>query len=299
MKPGNHYLELINKIKAYQPEAPVEIVERAYAVAEEAHRGQLRKSGEEYIIHPLGVANILADLQLDCVTITAALLHDVAEDTSVTLEQLQSMFGKEVVMLVDGVTKLSRITYKSKQEQQLENYIKMFLAMARDIRVIMIKLADRLHNMRTLKHMAPHKQREKAEETLEIFAPLANRLGIYRVKWELEDLSFRYLEPEAYYELVEQVRQKRGERDHILQNAARELSERLREVGIRSELQWRAKHLYSIWRKMQRDRKELGEIYDISAIRLVVDNVKDCYGALGIVHTLWRPIPGRFKDYIA
>ncbi|HWR09411.1 bifunctional (p)ppGpp synthetase/guanosine-3',5'-bis(diphosphate) 3'-pyrophosphohydrolase [Sporomusa sp.] len=292
--------DIMAKIKANHPDAPLQMVEKAYQLAYNSHAGQLRVSGEEYICHPLGVANILADLQIDAVTISASLLHDVVEDTDVTLEKLEKEFSKEVAMLVDGVTKLSRIEYKSKEEQQLENYRKMFLAMAKDIRVVLIKLADRLHNMRTLKYMAPHKQQEISRETLEIFGPLAHRLGMSNIKWELEDLSFRFLEPEKYYTLVEQVKQKRKERERIVTEAIALMIERLEAVGITAEIQGRPKHFYSIYKKMKKNHKQdVSEIYDLSAIRIVVDSVKDCYGALGIVHTLWKPLPGRFKDYIA
>ncbi len=291
--------DLISQMKTYLPEEAAAAVDKAYRFAQTAHEGQLRVSGAEYISHPLGVAKILADLQLDAVTISAALLHDVVEDTAVTGEDLEKQFGKEVAMLVDGVTKLSRIEYKSKEEQQLENYRKMFLAMAKDIRVVLIKLADRLHNMRTLKFMPAEKQRETARETLEIFAPLAHRLGIFRVKWELEDLAFRYLEPDSYYKLVDEVKQKRAEREAMIGEAVVLLRERLDAMGIKAEIQGRPKNFYSIFKKMQKDHKDLGEIYDLSAVRVVVDNVKDCYGALGIVHTLWKPLPYRFKDFIA
>lgn len=291
--------QIINQVKTYQPDAPVDLIEKAYTFARDAHQGQLRASGEEYIQHPLGVAKILSDLQIDATSVCASLLHDVVEDTEISLDIIEKKFGKEIAMLVDGVTKLSRIEYKSKEEQQLENYRKMFLAMAKDIRVVLVKLADRLHNMRTLKYMAPQKQKNTARETLEIFAPLANRLGMYSVKWELEDLSFRYLEPEKYYELVEKVKQKRQERQALVNEATQILSEKLQEVGITAEIQGRPKHFYSIYKKMLKDHKDLSEIYDLSALRVVVDSVKDCYGALGTVHTLWKPIPGRFKDYIA
>jgi len=291
---------IIAKIRTYQPDAPLQLVNKAYELAYSAHDGQLRVSGDEYICHPIGVATILADLQIDAVTISASLLHDVVEDTPITLELLEKDFGKEIAMLVDGVTKLNRIEYKSKEEQQLENYRKMFLAMAKDIRVVLIKLADRLHNMRTLKYMAPHKQVEISRETLEIFAPLAHRLGISNVKWELEDLAFRFLEPEKYYRLVEQVKQKRKEREKIITDAIALMEERLGSVGITAEIQGRPKHFYSIYKKMKKNHKQdVSEIYDLSAIRIVVDSLKDCYGALGIVHTLWKPLPGRFKDYIA
>lgn len=291
--------DIIERVRTYQSESAVPLLEKAFAIALKAHDGQHRISGEDYIHHPLGVARILADLQIDADSIAAALLHDVVEDTTITLEQLEKDFGKEIAILVDGVTKLSRIEYKSKEEQQMENYRKMFLAMAKDIRVVLIKLADRLHNMRTLKPMAPEKQKRIARETLEIFAPLAHRLGISNIKWELEDLAFRYLEPERYYELVDQVRQKRQEREAIIAEAMLVLRDKLQEVGIHADIDGRPKHFYSIYKKMQKDRKELSEIYDLSAVRILVDSVKDCYGALGIVHTLWKPIPNRFKDFIA
>lgn len=291
--------DIVAQIQSYQPDAPVELVKKAYNLAADAHNGQLRVSGENYITHPLGVAKILADLQIDATTISASLLHDVVEDTKVTLEDIEKQFSKEIAMLVDGVTKLNRMEYKSKEEQQLENYRKMFLAMAKDIRVVLIKLADRMHNMRTLKYMSAHKQREIAQETLEIFAPLAHRLGIFSIKWELEDLAFRFLEPDQYYQLVEKVKQKRQEREAMVSESIRTLSERLKTVGIRADIQGRPKHFYSIFKKMQKDKKDLSEIYDLSAVRVLVDTIKDCYGALGIVHTLWKPLPGRFKDYIA
>ena len=289
----------LNKAAEYLPADQVETLRQVFLFSQEAHAGQVRVSGEPYIHHPIGVATILADLQLDVASLKAALLHDVVEDTAVSLEKLEDLYGKEVAMLVDGVTKLSRIEYISKEEQQLENYRKMFLAMAKDIRVVLIKLADRLHNMRTLKVMPLHKQQATARETLEIFAPLAHRLGMYSIKWELEDLAFRYLEPERYYALVEQVKQKRREREAMISQSIEELKDRLANVGIECEINGRPKNFYSIYKKMQRDHKELGEIYDLLAIRVLVHSVKDCYGALGMVHTLWKPIPGRFKDYIA
>lgn len=291
--------DIKNKILSYEPDAPISLVQKAFEFARDAHSGQLRVSGEDYIHHPIGLAKILADLQIDAVTISAALLHDVVEDTSYSLEEIEKTFGQEIARMVDGVTKLSRIEYKSKEEQQLENYRKMFLAMAKDIRVVLIKLADRLHNMRTLKYMPEHKQRRIAQETLEIFAPLAHRLGISSIKWELEDRSFRYLEPEKYYELGEKVKQKRREREQLVNESINILAERLDAVSIKAEIQGRPKHFYSIYKKMLKNNKELNEIYDLSAIRIVVDTVKDCYGALGTVHTLWKPLPGRFKDYIA
>lgn len=291
--------DICNIVKTSQPDAPVSLIREAYEFARQAHQGQLRVSGEEYIHHPLGVSKILAELQVDVPAVCAALLHDVVEDTTVTLEALEKKFGKEIAMLVDGVTKLNKIEYKSKEEQQLESFRKMFLAMAKDIRVVLIKLADRLHNMRTLKYMPEIKQKKTAHETLEIFAPLANRLGINNMKWELEDLSFRFLDPEKYYELVEAVKQKRQERQAMIDEAVTILSERLAAVSIKAEIQGRPKHFYSIYKKMLKGNKDLSEIYDLSAIRVIVDSIKDCYGALGTVHTLWKPLPGRFKDYIA
>lgn len=291
--------DIKRQILSYQSDAPISLVQKAYEFARDAHSGQFRISGEDYISHPLGVAKILADLQIDALTISAALLHDVVEDTSVSLEDVEKIFGKEVAAMVDGVTKLSRIEYKSKEEQQLENYRKMFLAMAKDLRVVLIKLADRLHNMRTLKYMPEHKQRRIAQETLEIFAPLAHRLGISSIKWELEDRSFRFLEPEKYYELGEKVKQKRREREQLVNESIKILTERLRSVGVKAEIQGRPKHFYSIYKKMLKGNKELSEIYDLSAIRIIVETIKDCYAALGTVHTLWKPLPGRFKDYIA
>lgn len=286
-------------IKKYLDEKQVAFVQKAYDVAAKAHANQRRKSGEPYIIHPLGVATILADLHMDETTLAAAFLHDVVEDTDITLQQLTEMFGVKVADLVDGVTKLGKIEYISKEDQQIENYRKMFLAMAKDIRVIMIKLADRLHNMRTMKYMPVHKQHSISRETMEVYAPLAHRLGIYTIKWELEDLAFRYMEPEIYYDLVEQVKVKRREREAMIHEAMAEIKQHLDEQHIKCEIQGRPKNFYSIYKKMQRDHKELSEIYDLLAIRVLVDTVADCYGTLGVVHSLWRPIPGRVKDYIA
>lgn len=293
-------LELIKKkIKSYSPDGNWNLIDEAYNYALKVHAGQKRVSGDVYIIHPLGVAQIIADLELDPVTIAAGLLHDVVEDTEVTLEELTEKFGEEIGLLVDGVTKLSQLEFKSKEEQQAENLRKMFVAMAKDIRVILIKLADRLHNMRTLKYLYPTKRKEIARETLEIYAPLAHRLGIYKVKWELEDLAFRFLEPDKYYSLVDKLAKKRKEREQFIANVIARLKSCLNEVGIKGDIQGRPKHLYSIYEKMKAQGKEINEIYDLTGIRLIVDSVKDCYGALGIVHTLWKPIPGRFKDYIA
>ena len=290
---------ILEAVKRYQPNADTDLIRRAYELADAAHKGQKRVSGEDYIIHPLAVAKILTDLQIDDITISAAILHDVVEDTTHTLEEMRELFGDEVAMLIDGVTKLGRIQYKSKEEQQLESYRKMFLAMAKDIRVIMIKLADRLHNMRTLKYMREDKQKRIARETIEIYAPLANRLGISNVKWELEDLCLRYLDPKAYYDLVECVKQKRQERQAFIDEAHEQIVEKLEEAHITAEIQGRAKHFYSIYKKMKRDQKDISEIYDLSALRVLVDSVKDCYGVLGIIHAMWKPLPGRFKDYIA
>ena len=290
---------ILEAVKRYQPNADTDLIRRAYELADAAHKGQKRVSGEDYIIHPLAVAKILTDLQIDDITISAAILHDVVEDTTHTLDEMRELFGDEVAMLIDGVTKLGRIQYKSKEEQQLESYRKMFLAMAKDIRVIMIKLADRLHNMRTLKYMREDKQKRIARETIEIYAPLANRLGISNVKWELEDLCLRYLDPKAYYDLVESVKQKRQERQAFIDEAHEQIVEKLEEAHITAEIRGRAKHFYSIYKKMKRDQKDISEIYDLSALRVLVDSVKDCYGVLGIIHAMWKPLPGRFKDYIA
>jgi len=291
--------QIIKRIREYNPKADLEIVNKAYSYAEAAHKGQKRKSGDNFVVHPIEVAYILAQLQLDEVTIAAGLLHDVVEDTDITLADLEAEFGQEVAALVDGVTKLSRIAYKSKEEQQVENLRKMFLAMARDIRVILIKLADRLHNMRTLKHQPIPKQKEIAEETLEIFAPLAHRLGIFKIKWELEDLAFRYHHPESYYQLVKRISMKRKTRETFINSFMEKLQEKAVEMEIPVDIQGRPKHFYSIYNKMVRQEKDINEIYDLIAIRIVVDNIRDCYAVLGMIHSLWKPIPGRFKDYIA
>lgn len=293
------FKHLIDTIHSYLPKAKCDDVTKAYQLAEEAHKDQRRVSGEPYILHPLVVAQILADMKIDTTTITASLLHDVVEDTSYTLDDLKKMFGKEVAFLVDGVTKLSRLNYRTKEDQQLNSMRKMFLAMAKDVRVVVIKLADRLHNMRTLRYMRSDKQKRIAQETLEIFAPLAHRLGIFNIKWELEDLSFRYLEPDKYYDLVDQMKQKRHVREEIVNEAIDVLKKALDEAHIHCEINGRPKHFYSIYKKMKKDNRDLSQVYDLFAIRVIVDDVKDCYGVLGIVHSLWKPLPYRFKDYIA
>ncbi|NLY51753.1 MAG: bifunctional (p)ppGpp synthetase/guanosine-3',5'-bis(diphosphate) 3'-pyrophosphohydrolase [Firmicutes bacterium] len=291
--------ELKNRISQYSPHADLKIVERAYVVAEEAHRNQYRDSGDVYFRHPYEVAMILAEFEYDPVTIAAGLLHDVLEDTDVTREEIAEEFGEEILLLVDGVTKLSRIPFQSHEEQQAHSLRKMFLAMAEDLRVVVIKLADRLHNMRTLRYLPEDRQKRISRETIEIYAPLAHRLGMWGIKWEMEDLAFRYLEPQAYYELVNLVAKKRQEREGELQTVMQTLRERLAELGISGEISGRPKHLYSIYQKMRRQNKSFDEIYDLLAVRAIVDSVKDCYAVLGIVHTLWKPVPGRFKDYIA
>lgn len=293
------FKHLIDTIHTYLPQAKCDDVTKAYNLAEEAHKDQRRVSGEPYILHPLAVAQILADMKIDTTTITASLLHDVVEDTSYTLEDIKKMFGKEVAFLVDGVTKLSRLNYRTKEDQQLNSMRKMFLAMAKDVRVVVIKLADRLHNMRTLRYMRSDKQKRIAQETLEIFAPLAHRLGIFNIKWELEDLSFRYLEPDKYYDLVDQMKQKRHVREEIVNESIDVLKKALDDAHIHCEINGRPKHFYSIYKKMKKDNRDLSQVYDLFAIRVIVDDVKDCYGVLGIVHSLWKPLPYRFKDYIA
>jgi RelA/SpoT family (p)ppGpp synthetase len=274
-------------------------VEKAYEVAEKLHDGQTRKSGEPYIMHPTEVAMILAGLEADGATVAAGLLHDVLEDCHICSEDLQAQFGPEVTRLVEGVTKLGKISFSSKEERQAENFRRMFLAMGKDIRVILLKLCDRLHNMRTLTHMKEEKQREIARETLEIFAPLAHRLGLGKIKWELEDWCMRYLHPEEYYKLVQLVAQKRGEREELIRNIVGTLQDELTRLEIPCKLSGRPKHFYSIYQKMLKQNKDFSDLYDITAVRVLVDSLKECYETLGVVHALWKPIPGRFKDYIA
>ena len=290
---------LLEYMKQNNADIDTAVIEQAYHFAARAHEGQYRISGEEYINHPLKTAYILAELGLDVTTIVTSLLHDVVEDTSVTLDEIEKIFGEEIALLVDGVTKLSRIEFKSKEDAQAEYLRKMFLAMAKDIRVILIKLADRLHNMRTLKHQNPQKQREIAQETLDIYAPLAHRLGIFRFKWELEDLSLRYLEPSVYYELVSRLKTKRKEREQYVQSLIDQIRAGIDRLGIEADIAGRPKNLYSIYNKMLKQGKDLDEIYDKIAIRVIVNSVRECYAILGVIHTQWKPLPGRFKDYIA
>ena len=292
-------LDKLLETAGYLSEGERDLLRRAYNYAELLHRGQKRSSGHDYITHPVAVAQILADLKLDANTLTAALLHDVVEDTKVTDEEVAKQFNAEIAELVDGVTKLKRLKFETREQQQAENLRKMFLAMAKDVRVALIRLADRLHNMRTLKFRPPEKQRKTAEETLEIFAPLAHRLGMSAIKWELEDIALRYLDPQQYYRIVHLMSKKRAAREQYVQEVIDTLRGKLAELNVQADLSGRAKHLYSIYRKMTELHKEFNEIYDLFAVRVIVDTVKDCYAVLGIVHTMWKPVPGRFKDYIA
>ena len=294
------YQDLVKTIHKYHPSDDISMIEKAYKVAAEAHKDQKRKSGEPYIIHPLCVAIILADLEMDKETIAAGLLHDVVEDTVMTLDELTKEFGPEVAFLVDGVTKLTQLNWdKDKVEIQAENLRKMFLAMAKDIRVIIVKLADRLHNMRTGQYWKPEKQKEKARETMEIYAPIADRLGISKIKIELDDLSLKFLKPEVYYDLVEKVDLRKDAREAFVQSIVDEVKAHLDEAGIEATVGGRVKHFFSIYKKMLKQNKTLDQIYDLFAVRIMVDTVKDCYAALGVIHEMYKPIPGRFKDYIA
>ncbi|MBO5198866.1 MAG: bifunctional (p)ppGpp synthetase/guanosine-3',5'-bis(diphosphate) 3'-pyrophosphohydrolase [Lachnospiraceae bacterium] len=298
--PEELYQDLVKAIRNYHPSTDLSMVEKAYKIADEAHKNQKRKSGEPYIIHPLCVAIILAELEMDKETIIAGLLHDVIEDTKFTVQDLTEMFGEEIALLVDGVTKLTQLNYsKDKVEIQAENLRKMFLAMAKDIRVILIKLADRLHNMRTMQYQSPTKQIEKSRETMDIYAPIAQRLGISKIKTELDDLSLQYLEPEVYKELTEKLSLKEHERKEFIASIIEEVGKHIKDAGIEAKIDGRVKHLFSIYKKMVNQNKTLDQIYDVFAVRIIVDTVKDCYAALGVIHEMYKPIPGRFKDYIA
>jgi guanosine-3',5'-bis(diphosphate) 3'-pyrophosphohydrolase len=296
--------QLLAEVASYNPEVDRDLLERAYVFACEAHETQQRRSGEAFILHPLGVAHILAELRRDDVTLAAALVHDVVEDTEASIEQVRTEFGDEIARLVEGVTKLTRIHFASREQAQAENYRKMVMAMAEDYRVILIKLADRLHNMRTIEYLGKQKQLQKARETLEVYAPLAHRLGIHSIKWELEDLAFQTLHPRKYVEIQAMVNQRRADREKYVQEAGKVLKSELEKVGIPAEIAARAKHFYSIYEKMAKRGKEFNEIYDLTAMRVLVERngkegERDCYGALGIIHSLWKPMPGRFKDYVA
>lgn len=294
------YESLIARVRKYHPSDDISLIEKAFDIAYQAHEGQYRKSGEAYIIHPLWVATILADLELDKETIVAGLLHDVVEDTVLSDEEIAEIFGKEVALLVDGVTKLGQLSYSAdKLEVQAENLRKMFLAMAKDIRVILIKLADRLHNMRTLEFMRPEKQIEKARETLDIYAPIAQRLGISKIKTELDDLSLKYTKPEVFYDLVKQINDRKTEREEFVEQIVNEVSKHMENANIKAEIKGRVKHFFSIYKKMVNQDKTVDQIYDLFAVRIIVDSVRDCYAALGVIHELYTPVPGRFKDYIA
>ncbi|MFV0529273.1 MAG: RelA/SpoT family protein [Lachnospiraceae bacterium] len=298
--PEQLYEELISSVKKYHPSTDVSMIKKAYDIASKAHEGQVRRSGEPYIIHPLSVGIILADLELDKETIVAGLLHDAVEDTLMTTEEVAQEFGDEVALLVDGVTKLGQLSYSAdKVEVQAENLRKMFLAMAKDIRVILIKLADRLHNMRTLQYMPEHKQLEKARETMDIYAPIAMRLGISKIKVELDDLALKYTKPEVYYDLVEKIALRKSTRETFVENIVEEVKEHLSEANIEAQVDGRIKHFFSIYKKMVNQDKTLDQIYDLFAVRILVDSLKDCYAALGVIHEMYKPIPGRFKDYIA
>ena len=299
-EPHELYRDLIARVKKYHPSDDISLIEKAYQIADDAHKDQVRKSGEPYIIHPLCVAIILAELEMDKETIVAGLLHDVVEDTIMTTEEITEQFGDDVSLLVDGVTKLGQLQYEGdKLEVQAENLRKMFLAMAKDIRVIIIKLADRLHNMRTLKHMRPEKQQEKARETMDIYAPIAQRLGIMKLKVELDDLSLKYLQPDVYYDLVDKIAVRKTKREQYVQEIVDEVSAHITNAGIEAKIDGRVKHFFSIYKKMKNQNKTIDQIYDLFAVRIIVDTVKDCYAALGVIHEIYKPIPGRFKDYIA
>ena len=291
--------DFLNEIKSINPKYSEELIGKAFDVAEKMHTGQMRKSGEPYFIHPMSVTKILAELGMDDSTLVAGLLHDVVEDTSYSDEDLAKDFGEEVRVLVDGVTKLGTLAFDNKEEKQAENLRKMFLAMSKDIRVLIIKLADTLHNLRTINYLSPEKVKEKSRDTLEIYAPLASRLGMYALKFELEDIALENLYPEAHEKLVNSLAAKKEERQQALDHIVEDIIESLDDLNIRYEISGRTKNLYSIYKKMEYQHKSLDEIFDLMAVRIIVESVKDCYAVLGIVHTLWTPIPGRFKDYIA
>ena len=298
--PEELYQALIARVRKYHPSADITMIEKAYQIGKEAHKNQFRKSGEPYIIHPLWVAIILADLEMDKETIVAGMLHDVVEDTTMTLDEISAEFGEEVALLVDGVTKLGQLNYsKDKLEAQAENLRKMFLAMAKDIRVIIVKLADRLHNMRTMEFMIPAKQKEKSRETMDIYAPIAQRLGISKIKTELDDLSLKYYQPEVYNQLVHDLNARKTEREEFVQQIVAEVSKHMKNADIEAKVYGRVKHFFSIYKKMVNQNKTLDQVYDLFAVRIIVDSVKDCYAALGVIHEMYTPIPGRFKDYIA
>jgi len=296
--------ELIAEVEVYNPDVDKDLLRRAFEFAERAHAGQTRRSGEEFIHHPLGVARVCAELRLDEQTIAAGLLHDVVEDTGADLDELRAEFGADIALLVEGVTKLTRISFQSREQAEAENYRKMIVAMAQDVRVILIKLADRLHNMRTIEYLGRQKQVQKAKETLEIYAPLAHRLGIHAIKWELEDLSFETLHPRKYSEIRAMVTERRADREQQVNAAGEILKRELTKVDIPADISGRAKHFYSIYDKMAKKGREFNEIYDLTAMRVIVERsgdegTRDCYGALGLIHSLWRPMPGRFKDFIS
>ena len=298
--PEQLYQALIARVRKYHPSADITMIEKAYRIGKKAHKDQVRKSGEPYIIHPLWVGIILAELEMDKETIVAGMLHDVVEDTEMTLDDITREFGEEVALLVDGVTKLGQLSYsQDKLEVQAENLRKMFLAMAKDIRVIIIKLADRLHNMRTLEFMTEAKQKEKARETMDIYAPIAQRLGISKIKTELDDLSLKYYQPEVYYQLVKDLNARKTEREEFVQQIVAEVSKHMENASIKAKVYGRVKHFFSIYKKMVNQNKTLDQVYDLFAVRIIVDSVKDCYAALGVIHEMYTPIPGRFKDYIA
>ena len=291
--------DIINRVKSYYKAADTDLLKKAYVFADKMHKGQVRQSGEPFLVHPIEVAGIISELQLDIPSICTGLLHDTVEDTSTTLEMIKSLFGKEISQLVDGMTKLSKIQFSTREQKQAENFRKMIVAMAKDIRVILIKLADRTHNMRTLEHMPPHKKERISQETIDIYAPLANRLGIQWIRTELEDLSFRYLDKDAYYSLAERFDKKRREREKYIQEVRKNIISELAAYHIKCEVGGRPKHLYSIHQKMQKQGIEFDQVHDITAFRIILDELPQCYEALGIIHTLWKPIPGRFKDYVA